>query len=160
MLLILLALLTHAFFDGTMIVYIPLKIDSLGYYTSWVFIVGFSKGLAQTISSARFSLSESKNIPRYLVGGISFLMFTWILISQLSEVWLLVGFALFSGLFRKGIFYGDIGLVSVSRYNCLNLLLLMVKLPATKKFVKKITGYKCCIIQVVESISIINNNQY
>jgi MFS family permease len=109
---ILTLLLTHSLFEGAILIYFPLKVEMLMYGSFWVFIIGFSKALSQTIASSIIAFFKPKSVSVSLGIGIMGIISSWLAIIWAQNVWLIILFIVFSGGFQGLVYVMCMGLMT------------------------------------------------
>ncbi len=101
---IIIMLLIHAFYDGGILIFAPIKVNSLLRGSFWVFIIGLLKAIAQTFSTVLFSGYSNEKVVFRLKIATFCLALTWLSMVFTRSLWHVVVLAALSG-FIQGTIY-------------------------------------------------------
>jgi MFS family permease len=101
---ILCVLLAHSLTDGALIIVLPLKINSIGQASYWVFFMGMMKLIFQTISTTSFSNLPDNKIIKGLTVTLIFLAIDWILFVINSDLFIMAILLSISGFLQGSVY--------------------------------------------------------
>jgi len=110
-------LLIHAFFDGGIIIFSPLKSKSLQVGTYWVFILGLTKASTQTVSTTQTSKVKDSLAIKGLYLVAPCLVMIWILIALNRSLGVFVVLVALSGMFQGMVYAFCMKITSLKAQN-------------------------------------------